>query len=453
MFKKFYDYGEFEPVMRGHVGENAEKKGDIPVIGYNKSTEQMRAGHYKDFNDDWMVSETYEIPLNFQLQGDSLKLMYHGQAERMVPVSINEKGKEIPFPIGVTYDNKITKMKPSDCVRFGTLEGGKVIMVCGDKQLQVNGSFADMFAVYSRLKKEYPGKPIQGFLLDNGSYNLPIWDKDNSLSKDEIWKHMWRNRDGGTALVLTNDGRISPYEYKNRYKEFDHYTPNFTLDSVTKKPAMNEKSVVVIHHTGNYGDPTAIVREFMDSTTDKSSHVLIMKDGTRHLFNNDNYVLAHAGKSDFNDRNKVNYFSLGIEIEGDSQNGEQFTLAQLESLIEYLHPRIEKYKIPLENITTHKIIRDNYMRKHPDDKKAQKKVDLDDGVWKQIQELIKKKLYNETKADTLTQKGKKALATISYQDAYREMKNKEQAMNHVESFLREQGFKEEDLEEVFKSLT
>jgi len=453
LFKKFYNYGDFKPVLKGHTGLGAEKIADIPVVGYNKETQEMKAGHYKDFNDSWMISETYEIPLNFKLNQDStVNLVYHEQAMRMVPVSINEKGKEIPFPIGVSVNKDTTKMKPSDCTHFGTLEGGKVIMVCGDKQLQVNGSFSDMFHVYQRLQREYKGIPIQAFLLDNGSYNLPIWDEDKTITSKEIREHLLRNADGGTALVLINDERISPYEYKSKYKEYQHYTPNYTLDSITHKPAINEKSVIVIHHTGEYEKPEDIINQFKDPKSNTSSHVIIMKDGSRHLFNNDNSVLAHAGKSDFNNRNAVNYFSLGIEMEGDTKNNNQFTLAQLESMLEYLRPRIEKYNIKLENITTHKIVRDNYIKKNPDSIQVKKKEDLDNRVWKEIQELIEKKLYNKKDSDTITKKGKVAMATISYQDAYRSWKSKEQALAQVGSFLKEQGVKEDDLEEIYKAI-
>ena len=398
LFENFCKFKDFKPKLKGHLEKSDEEIGDIPMIGYNTKTRTIHAGHYKEFNEDWLVSETYEIPLNFKLNEDgTVNLIYPHSTMRMVPLTTNENGAQIPFPIGITRDKTMKKIDPHKANTFGVLEGGKVIMVCGDKQLQVNGSFADMFCVYERLQKEYKGIPIQAYLLDNGSYNLPIWNKDDVLTPKEIKEHLMRHRGGGTALVLINDERISPYEYKNKYKEFEHYTKNFTPDSITGKPAKNEKSVIVLHHTGNYADPSLVIRQFQDSAFENSAHIYIMKDGTRHLFNTDNYVLAHAGKSDFNNRNKVNYFSIGIELEGDTKNAHQFTVAQLESLLECLRPRLEKYNIPFENITTHKIIRDNYMKKHPNDKKAEKKYDLDDQVWKQIQNLIQKKIYERKK--------------------------------------------------------
>jgi hypothetical protein len=314
LFKKFRKFSDFNPELKGHENKNDQERGEIAVIGYNTKDKTIKAGHYKEFSEDWLVSETYEIPLNFKLNADStVNLAYHDQAMRMVPLTTNETGKQIPFPIGITFDKNIKKIKPKDCTRFGTLEGGKVIMVCGDKQLQVNGSFSDMFMVYERLKKEFNGKNVQAFLLDNGSYNLPIWDKDSTITPQEIKKHLVRNYDGGTALALVNDNSISPYEYKSNYKEFEHYTPNYTLDSITGKPAVNEKSVIVLHHTGIYEHPEDIIKQFEDTTSETSSHVLIMKDGTRHLFNTDDYVLAHAGKSYFNNKNKVNFIIVMID--------------------------------------------------------------------------------------------------------------------------------------------
>jgi len=448
LFKKFHKFSDFSPELKGHTGKNGEAKGDVPVVGYNTKTQIMRAGHYSEFNDDWLVSETYEIPLNFKLNKDStINLQYHNQAMRMVPLTTNEKGNQIPFPIGITYDQKITKIKPNECTHFGTLEGGKVIMVCGNKQLQVNGSFADMFKVYERLQKEYKNTKVEAYLLDNGSYNLPIWDKDSVITPEEINNHLLRNYDGGTALVLVSDGRISPYEYKNKYKEYEHYTPNYTLDSITKKPARNEKSVIVLHHTGEYDNSDQIIKQFEDTTSETSAHVLILKDGTRHLFNTDDYVLAHAGKSDFNNKNKVNYFSIGIEMEGDTKNGHQFTVAQVESLLEYIRPRIEKYHIPFENITTHKIIRENYIKKHPNDKKVLPKEDLNDAVWKQLQELIQEKFYKDKKTK-LTTSANKMLSTLTYQEAYRITKNRHFSIQQAEAILLQFNVPKENINKV-----
>jgi len=453
LFKKFYKFNEFNPVLKGHENKNDQEKGEIGVIGYNTKTQMMKAGHYKEFNDDWMVSETYEIPLNFKKNADNtINLVYHAQAMRMVPFTTNETGAQIPFPIGITYDKNINKINPNECNHFGTLEGGKVIIVCGEKQLQVNGSFSDMFKVYERLLKENPGEKIMAYLLDNGSYNLPIWDKDSIITPEEIKSHLMRNPDGGTALALIDDGRISPFEYKNQYKEFEHYTPNYTLDSITGKPAKNQKSVIVIHHTGNYPDPSDIIKTFEDTTKEVSAHVVIMKDGTRHLFNTDDYVLAHAGKSDFNNKNKVNYFSLGIEMEGDTKDSHQFSVAQLESLLEFLRPRIEKYKISLDNITTHKIIRNNYIKKHPNEKGVPNKMDLDDKVWQQIHNLIKKKLYDK-KNVKITPGGNKMLGALSYQDIYNQTKNKTFSAEQTMNFLAKYNSKGHNINDTMNWIT
>ncbi|MEI7810776.1 MAG: N-acetylmuramoyl-L-alanine amidase, partial [bacterium] len=380
LFEKFSTYSGFTTKLTGHENKYGKEKGEIPVIAYNKKTRTIKAGHFKEFNEDWMVSETYEIPVNFKLnQNGTLNLMYHENALRMVPYTTNEAGKQIPFPVGVSYDKNKKTARPSECTHFGTLEGGKVIFVCGEKQIQVNGSFADMYKVYERLQNDHKNIPIHAYLLDNGAYNLPIWNNTGTITPNDIKNHMKRHRAGGTALVLINNNKISPYEYKNHYKEIQHYTKNFTIDQKTKKPIINEKSTIVLHHTGIYENPNDIIGQFQDSAFENSAHVLIMKDGTRHLFNTDDYVMAHAGKSEFHNRNAVNYFSLGIELEGASTVG-QFSVAQLESLLEYLRPRIEKYHIPLENITTHKIIRNNYIKKHPNEKVLTKN-DLDDKVW------------------------------------------------------------------------
>jgi N-acetyl-anhydromuramyl-L-alanine amidase AmpD len=173
---------------------------------------------------------------------------------------------------------------------------------------------------------------------------------------------------------------------------------------------------------------------------------LILKDGTRHLFNTDNYVLAHAGKSDFNNRNKVNFFSLGIEMEGDSKNGHQFTVAQLESMLEYIRPRIEKYNISLDNITTHKIIRDNYLRKHPTEKGIPKKRDLDDAVWGQLRNLIQKKLYSKNGKNSPNTN--KLLGILEYQDSYRKTKNRNTSIKNTSEMLAGMGLSTTEIKQT-----
>ncbi len=458
-FKPFQKFGEFTPVLKGHQEKNTdEAKGDIPVIGYNKNSQTIKAGHYKEFNDDWLVSETYEIPLNFKLNADStINLAYHDQAMRMVPLTTNEQGKQIPFPIGITYDKKIKNIKPEDCTRFGTLEGGKVLMSCGEKQVQVNGNFSDMYRVYQRLQKENPATPIQAYLLDNGSYNLPIWDNDNIITKEEINSHLLRNRDGGTALVLINDGKISPFEYKNKYKEQEHYTINFTKDSVTGKPVINEKSVIVLHHTGYYPNSSTIIKQFESDTTMGNAHVLILKDGTRHIFNNDDYVLAHAGKSKFNGRDKVNFFSIGIEMEGDSRDKNAFTIAQIESMLEYIRPRVEKYNIKFDNITDHKRIRDNWLKANPSgvDEKGNKvfeKEDMDDKVWLQLQKLIKEKVYTKTENKDLGMNEQKLLGMLAFQDEYRRTADSKLSLLKSSKILKDCGVSQKYIKQVLKNI-
>jgi N-acetyl-anhydromuramyl-L-alanine amidase AmpD len=324
-------------------------------------------------------------------------------------------------------------------------------MVCGEKQLQVNGSFADMFRVYERLQKEYPGLKIDAYLLDNGSYNLPIWSPTGEITQKMISEHLKRNVDGGTALVLMNDGAISPYEYRNKYQEFQHVI-NRTLDENTGQPLINEHSVIVLHHTGNYVNPQEIINTFENPANEKSAHVVIFKDGTRHIFDDDNAVLSHAGKSVFGNREKVNLFSLGIEIEGDSVNGHQFTLAQLESLLEYLRPRIEKYNISFENITDHKTIRENWFLAHPDrlddeGNIVQGKRDLDEKVFEQIQELIKKKLYTKEQTKLVDENGK-LVSALAYQDEYRKTKNEELALHISAKILKDFSMSNTDIDRV-----
>ncbi len=143
-----------------------------------------------------------------------------------------------------------------------------------------------------------------------------------------------------------------------------------TKDSESYKvkghPLKNDVSGVVLHHTGYIGDPTlsAVTSQFMNPKDERSSHIVIAENGHRRVFANPEDVTFHAGSSYFYDRNNelkdnVNDFMLGIEFQGDT-NKKHLTDAQIQSAVEYLKPIITKYKIPLEHITTHKIVRQMY---------------------------------------------------------------------------------------------
>ena len=85
-------------------------------------------------------------------------------------------------------------------------------------------------------------------------------------------------------------------------------------------------------------------------------------------------VTYHAGYSVLNGKEGCNYFTIGIEFQGNTLE-EPLTQDQINSAIEYLLPIIKKHKIPLNNVVTHEMVRKAYKKKYPQ-KRCSGKVDI-----------------------------------------------------------------------------
>lgn len=97
-------------------------------------------------------------------------------------------------------------------------------------------------------------------------------------------------------------------------------------------------------------------------------------DGTRYILAKPKEITGHAGKSYFNGKLDCNKFTIGIEFQ-ESTNVFPLTERQVASATEYIKPVLREYNIPVENIVTHKTIRDNYNRMNPS-KRAAQKIDI-----------------------------------------------------------------------------
>jgi N-acetyl-anhydromuramyl-L-alanine amidase AmpD len=98
-------------------------------------------------------------------------------------------------------------------------------------------------------------------------------------------------------------------------------------------------------------------------------------------------VTYHAGLSVLNGKEGCNYFTIGIEFQGNTLVS-PLTQDQMESAIEYLRPIIRKYNIPYDNIVTHEMIRQAYKKKHPQ-KRCSGKVDITQTEYKRFMKLLK----------------------------------------------------------------
>lgn len=172
---------------------------------------------------------------------------------------------------------------------------------------------------------------------------------------------------------------------KKTYKEIDYPTPNIDPDSVNKVEG------VILHHTA---EPTVERSlEVLTSLQKKvGTHVVIDKDGTRYIMCSPETVTYHAGRSILNGKEGCNYFTIGIEFQGNTLEA-PLTQDQINSAIEYLKPIIAKYHIPISNIVTHEMVRQAYKRKYPE-KRCYGKVDITQKEYARFMKALKTELQN-----------------------------------------------------------
>ena len=181
----------------------------------------------------------------------------------------------------------------------------------------------------------------------------------------------------------------SLYEFTARtkktqhFKEVRHLTPNIDSEET------NEILGVILHHTAEPSIEKAL--GILSSPEKKvGTHVVIDTDGTRYVMAAPSVVTYHAGYSVLNGREGCNKFTIGIEFQGNTLVS-PLTEKQIESGIEYLIPLIEKYKIPLNNIVTHQMVRTAYKQKYPE-RHCSGKVDITQTEYKRFMKILREKL-------------------------------------------------------------
>lgn len=107
---------------------------------------------------------------------------------------------------------------------------------------------------------------------------------------------------------------------------------------------------IVIHYTDMYNAELALKR-LCDKNSEVSSHYLISKKGIIYSLVPDEFRAWHAGPSYWRGRERVNDFSIGIEI--DNGGYEEFTQQQMNSLIMLCKNLQKKHPIDPLNIVGH----------------------------------------------------------------------------------------------------
>ncbi|MBQ6652796.1 MAG: N-acetylmuramoyl-L-alanine amidase [Prevotella sp.] len=183
----------------------------------------------------------------------------------------------------------------------------------------------------------------------------------------------------GATLLPNDEGKPT-----KKYRVIDYPSPNFNPDSV------NRVEGVVLHHTA---EPT-VERSLEVLTSPErggvSTHVVIDYDGTRYLMFPPEVVAYHAGFSILNGKERCNYFTIGIEFQGNTLE-RPLTEDQIQSAVEYLLPIMAQYNIPLKNVVTHEMVRMAYKRKYPK-KKCYNKNDITQTEYRRVMKALREAL-------------------------------------------------------------
>ena len=187
-----------------------------------------------------------------------------------------------------------------------------------------------------------------------------------------------------TLLLAMGSCTMSAQNAKSaHYKEVSYPTPNYDRNKV------NEVQGVILHHTA---EPTVqrSLEVLSKGPRKVGTHCVIDYDGTRYIMGAPTVVTWHAGPSILNGRESCNNFTIGIEFQGNTLE-RPLTKAQIQSAIEYLLPIIKKYRIPIQNIATHEMVRTAYKKKYPK-KKCYNKVDITQKEYHRFMKELRKHL-------------------------------------------------------------
>lgn len=149
-------------------------------------------------------------------------------------------------------------------------------------------------------------------------------------------------------------------------------TPNVSYSTI-------QPEGVILHHS--YGSHDGSVSWILKEVSKVSYHCIIDTDGSRTVFAKDTQRAWHAGHSTFNGRKGCNGFMIGLAFSGDT-NSRELTKAEVDSAVEFLLPRFERWGWPkdLSTITTHRDVSPN------------RKVDVDIRAEEVIMKALKKAL-------------------------------------------------------------
>lgn len=369
---------------------------DYTYVGIDKDG-NLKVGPGSDFGEGDLMTRTfanevYDFPKdangNYKFENDAK----HGNSKYNVAL-VNVKDEKTGEMRESPAFNVLVNQGDKEGKTYGSITGGRVLVKVGNETRLLSGSIKQIEQQFEEMKKRQHTDHGMFYTLDNGSYNKALRTRSGKITKADLENYDRKNVSGGNFLYL--DGAKN-----NRFPVDTVLTPNIRTeqDESYKKghSLVNENKGVVLHYTAFQGnDMQGVTEHFMNPKSGASSHVVIGKNGERRVFADKDAVTFHAGWSSFNGRENVNDFMQGIEFMAAGPD-EKLTDEQVQSAVEYLLPLIREYNIPLENITTHEEVRNQYIKAHPRERRPNKS-DLSPSQYNQIIEALKKTVYYQKK--------------------------------------------------------
>lgn len=145
---------------------------------------------------------------------------------------------------------------------------------------------------------------------------------------------------------------VAPYSRTGVPRPSMQWYPANTIQQRSGAPI----DTIVMHHTNSTGPASDIGRFFADPATKVSAHYIVGKDGTIIQCVPDPAMARHAGVSEFQGKENVNDYSLGIEIVNDGDGKDPYTDAQYRALGQLMGYLMTEHGVSWARVTGHKDI-------------------------------------------------------------------------------------------------
>lgn len=278
---------------------------------------------------------------------------------------------------------------------YGNVQGGRLLVqnpTTKETHL-LSGSFKHIKNEFRKIKGNQPYLTV--YSLDNGTYSRGLSYKNKKLTADRLKKYDRENAGGGGNGLYIKNYKTPVYNFEETYQENMPNIRSENDESYKKgKPLKNSIKNIVLHHTAYENEilnEEQVKNQFM-KPNNSSAHVVIEEDGKRTIYASPEQVTFHAGKSMWNKIDNVNDFGIGVEFQGNT-NKKPLTKNQIKSFVEYYKTLASQHNLNLESIITHQMVRDEYIKNNPKDKKVESKPDITQKEYKRILKYIKENKF------------------------------------------------------------